>query len=215
MRYLPIYPEKSWDEVVTNYPYPRDGPAWEGLPVTNTFLSAARGFSQDARRAKDPLTWATDIVYWLWSLWWSVLVWPVTDTIWNIWNTALNWYKRLYNYWANAYNNVADAYNNWQMQRNNLQTSLTWRRITNNINPANYNMTVAEVEKPTKYLAYNWQPVAQIVEPNPTEIKVVPAQNTQAKRLIVNELSRMSNTWEIQSNPTRAQKLINLYNKIK
>ena len=113
MRYLPIYPEKSWDEVVTGYPYPRDGPAWEGLPITNTFLGAARWFSQDARRAKDPLTRTTDMIYWLWSLWWSVLVWPVTDTIWNIWNTALNWYKRLYNYWANAYNNIADAYNNW------------------------------------------------------------------------------------------------------
>lgn len=39
--------------------------------------------------------------------------------------------------------------------------------------------------------------------------------NIQAKRLIVNELSRMSNAWEIQTNPTRTQKLIDLYNKLK
>lgn len=213
MRYLPIYPEKNWDQTALWQDY--WGPAGESLPATNTFLDAARGFSQFARQANNPIERWEDIIYWLWNLGGAVIVWPVVDTAWNIWNAAYNWYKRLYNYWANAYNNVADVYNNWQMQRNNPQTSLTWRKITNSINPANYNMTAAEVEKPTRYLANNWQPVAVIVEKNPTVIKPVPTQNNTAKRMIVNELSRMSNAWELQNNLTRTQKLIDLYNKIK
>ena len=40
-------------------------------------------------------------------------------------------------------------------------------------------------------------------------------ENEQAKRLIISELTRMINTWEVEANPSRAQKLIDLYNKIK
>lgn len=40
-------------------------------------------------------------------------------------------------------------------------------------------------------------------------------ENEQAKKLIINELTRMVNTWEVEVNPSRAQKLIDLYNKIK
>lgn len=166
MQYLPIYPEKNWDQTVLGQDY--WGPAWESLPVTNTFLDASRSFSQLARISNNPVEWSQDVWYWLWNLWWAVLVWPIVDAVWNIWNTAYNWYKRLYNYWANAYNNLADRYNNWQMQRQmetpvqvTPQTSLTWRKITWGINLP----TLPQQVKPTRYLVgVNGQIVAKIVD---------------------------------------------------
>lgn len=175
MQYLPIYPEKNWDQTVLWYDY--WGPAGESLPVTNTFLDAARGFSQLARQANNPIERWEDVIYWLWNLGGSVIVWPIVDTVWNIWNTAYNWYKRLYNYWANAYNNVADAYNNWQRQRDNPQTSLTWRKLTFDMNPAYYNQTIAIAEKPKQYLVWaDWNIVAEVKDPYPYVSRVVQAQ---------------------------------------
>lgn len=130
MWYLPIYPEKNWDQTVLGQDY-----YWQagyGLPVTNSYLNFSKAMSQDARNARDPLTWGTDVVYWLGGLFAAPTIWTVADSVWNIWNWAYNWYKRLYNYWANAYNNLADIHNNAVMQNRVTyapSTSNTWRRI--------------------------------------------------------------------------------------
>ena len=138
-KYLPIYPERNWDQTVRgdNYYWP----AWEGLPVTNTFLDASRNFSQLARVSNNPVEWSQNVWYWLGNLWGAVLIWPAVDLAGNIWNAVVNGYKRMYNYWANAYNNLVDRYNNSQMW--NQQTSTTWRRIT----PQMYRFPTNEAER--------------------------------------------------------------------
>ena len=259
MQYLPYTEEKSRDEVMLS---PTQQIGMERIPWLPTYSSA-----YNMMVGNDPATEDIPAVaryfYWVPAAFW----WLLYDWLWQIWNTAVNWYKRLYNNWAAIYNNIAGTINGWntptvqaptslpaQNYENMVnaaervaaqvtpQTSLTWRKIVSGINPANYNLTVAEVEKPTRYLANNWVPVAKIVEPNPTEIKIVPASNqqtavqeapwyqfasaeeqaaakkqamTQAKRSIANELNNIVSNWTVLNNLPKVAKLVSLYNKIK
>ena len=139
----------------------------------------------------------------------------------NPFRASANWYKRLYNNVTTLYNNIAaDANYILTPKVSSPQTRLTWRKITADINPANYNLTIAEVKKPEKYLQWvNWEIVAKIVDPNPTEIKVVPAtevvNNTDIKKTIAKWLSSLVKKWKVADNVSKIQKLIDLYNKVK
>ena len=134
---------------------------------------------------------------------------------------SANWYKRLYNDVATLYNNIAaDANYILTPKVSTPQTRLTWRKITADMNPANYNLTIAEVKKPEKYLQWvNWEIVAKIVDPNPTEIKVVPVtkavNNADIKKAIAKWLSSLVKKWKVTDNVSKIQKLIDLYNKVK
>lgn len=212
MQYLPIYPEKSWDDYWLS---PTQQIWMERIEWLPLYSAAYNMMLWNTKQTQD-LPAVARVFYSAPAL----PVWMLTDWLWQIWNTAVNGYKRLYNYWANAYNNIADRYNNWAMQGANPQTSLTWRKITPDMNPANYNLTITEVEKPEKYLQWvNWEIVAKIVDPNPTEIKVVPAteavNNTDIKKTIAKWLSSLVKKWKVTDNVSKIQKLIDLYNKVK
>lgn len=197
LKNLNYLPEKSWDQVVRGENY--YWPAWEWLPVTNTFLDASRGFSQFARQANNPLEWATDVVYWLGSLWGSVVVWPVVDTLWNIWNAAANGYKRLYNNGAALYNYGANTINDYlvnkELANKAQQTSMTWRRMPVS-GTSTSNTQTAQQRKGAK-----------------AEQKMDVVQ--EAKKLVTNELKRMNAAWELLKDVSKTKRLINLYKKLK
>lgn len=213
MRYLPYAEEKSWDEVVLT---PTQQIGMERIPWLPVYSTAYNMMIWNTKSTRDTPA-AVRYFYWIPGAFW----WMLVDWIWMIWNTALNWYKRAYNNWAALYNNiVADANYILTPKASTPQTKLTWRKITADMNPANYNLTIAEVEKPEKYLQWvNWEIVAKIVDPNPTEIKVVPAteavDNTDIKKTIAKWLSSLVKKWKVTDNVSKIQKLIDLYNKVK
>lgn len=175
MQYLPIYPEKSWSETVLPSDYRWNW--WEDwLPLTDSLITSMASLPNNY-----PETLYPRAIGWI-----SMPFIMLTDAIWTIWNTAYNWYKRVYNYWANAYNNVADTYNNWQMQRNNPQTSLTWRKITSNMAPAMFQapeVVATEVPQPEKYLYWNGKIQAKIIEPPVYKYSTgMPTANRQGRR---------------------------------
>lgn len=222
MWYLPIYPEKNWDQTVLWNDY--WGPAWEWLPVTNTFLDASRWFSQFARQANNPLERGTDVIYWLGSLWGSVLVWPVVDVAWNLWNAAYNGYKRLYNYWANAYNNLADAHNNAIMQRQPEWVTMQamqpvqylWNQTFDRLNEQNLNAfrKLQVNASPAVITTNEW--IAWNIAPASTQA-VIANRMEEAKSKIVKALWDLAAGKQIATaaGKAKAKALIDLYNKIK
>ena len=209
MQYLPIYPEKSWDDYWLS---PTQQIWMERIEWLPLYSAAYNMMLWNTKQTQD-LPAVARVFYSAPAL----PIWMLTDWLWQIWNTALNWYKRVYNNAAALYNNAVAQLNSiW----NTPQTRLTWRKITSDINPANYNLTIAEVKKPEKYLQWvNWEIVAKIVDPNPTEIKVVPAMkvvnNADIKKTIAKWLSSLVKKWKVTDNVSKIQKLIDLYNKVK
>ena len=158
MQYLPIYPEKSWDDYWLS---PTQQIWMERIEWLPLYSAAYNMMLWNTKQTQD-LPAVARVFYSAPAL----PVWMLTDWLWQIWNTAVNGYKRLYNYWANAYNNLADAYNNWEMQRRMnyaLWNSNTWRRIVGQ--PIVPTLQQNLPTKPTRYLVGpNWNIVAQIID---------------------------------------------------
>lgn len=211
LEYLPI---KSWDETVAWQSY--DGTP--GFPVTNAFLDFSQMASEHARNAKDPITWTTDNLFWLvGGLWWAMTVWPVVDIAWHVWNARWNDYRR-------AYNGIATLYNRWANNLNNYlanrwaPTSLTWRRMPSTmVVPQAPAVVATEIPQPEEYLQWvNGEIVAKVANPPVYQYSIgVPTMKQKAKRVVTNELNKMKNSWELWTNLTKTQYLINLYNKLK
>ena len=156
-------------------------------------------WTNNARETSDLGQDRTSAVY-LWgrlapalAVYWGLPAWGSVEALWT---PAVMWLETawLWTMWAYLGGDVEDAYN-WQRAGNGQyvnrpQTSLIWRKV------------------------YTTAPTVQTTAKQPVKI-TASSTKQEAKRLITNELRRLSAAWELLNNVSRTQKLINLYKKLK